>query len=234
MSAVRRADLLEIRDIGSVEDLVLRTKELVRELVLQLAHEGAREVKQSGSNTGEALDWSRLNFAERQIAMTETIAASLAAKDRASVDGTLIKVPISGKSVLFKATAIPAAFSVSAAREMVGQPFLRDHELVESLTGNVGGPVHIIACHKGVSEGQAMGLLGFPDATIVGGSFGVYVADNIQKIQLCLISNCRNAAATKHGLQKFFEWLSKTDEDALLASRAASRSKILKTVAGEL
>ena len=79
-----------------------------------------------------------------------------------------------------------------------------------------------------------MGLLGFPDATIVSGSFGVYVADNIQKIQLCLISNCRDAASTKHGLQKLFEWLERTGENELLAKRALSRAKILKAIAEEL
>lgn len=79
-----------------------------------------------------------------------------------------------------------------------------------------------------------MSLLGFPDATIVSGTFGVYVADNIQKIQLCLISNCRDAASTRHGLQKLFDWLQRTGEDKLLAGRAASRAKILKAIAGEL
>jgi hypothetical protein len=36
--------------------------------------------------------------------------------------------------------------------------------------------VHLIACHKGVNENQAVSLLGFPDATIVTPAFGVYVA----------------------------------------------------------
>ena len=66
-----------------------------------------------------------------------------------------------------------------------------------------------------------MALLGFPDATIVTGSFGVYVADNVQKIQLCLIANCRDESSTRHGLQKLFDWLVQTGEDALLAKRAA-------------
>ena len=234
LKAVNRASILEARRFKSVVDLKQRTKEMVRELVLQLAHEGAREVKQSGSNTGQALDWSRLNFEDRQRGMIDVLISSLSTKKGAkSLEGSVV-VPISDVPVLFWPSAIPAAFSVSSAREMVGQPFLRDHELSDSLKGKQGGPVHVIACHKNVTEAQAMSLLGFPDATIVSGSFGVYVADNIQKIQLCLISNCRDVASTRHGLQKLFDWLERTGEDELLARRATSRAKILKTITGEL
>ena len=116
----------------------------------------------------------------------------------------------------------------------MGQPFLKDHEVASQLNSNFGGPVHVIACHKNVTEAQAMSLLGFPDATIVGGAFGIYVADNIQKIQLCFITHCRDAASTRHGLQKLFEWLARTGEDRLLAGRAVSRAKILAAIAGEL
>ena len=234
VEAVRKANLLEARNIANASELKDRVKELVRELVLQLSHEGAREVKRSGPNTGQALDWSRMNFADRQRKMVETLISALSSKDKAAVDGDSVTITISGKRILFRPSAVPAAFTVSAAREMVGQPFLRDHEFSDSLASGVGGPVHVIACQKSVTEAQAMGLLGFPDATIVSGAFGIYVADNIQKIQLCLIANCRDAASTRHGLQKLFDWLQRTGEDAFLAQRAMSRAKILKTIAGEL
>jgi hypothetical protein len=234
VEAVRRANLLESRNIADATELKNRVKELVRDLVLQLSHEGAREVKKSGANTGQALDWSRMNFADRQSEMVKTLVSSLGAKNKAKIVGGTVTIPLASKRILFRPSAIPAAFSVSAAREMVGQPFLRDHELSSALGSGVGGPVHTIACHKNVTEAQAMSLLGFPDATIVSGSFGVYVADNIQKIQLCLIANCRDAASTKHGIQKLFDWLQRTGEDGLLAQRAVSRAKILKIIAGEL
>ncbi len=234
LTAVSKTSILEARHFNNVDELKERTKEVVREMVLQLAHEGAREVKKSGPNTGQALDWSRLNFAERQKTMVGVLVDSLSAKKKAKRVNDLIIVPISDAQVLLCPSAIPAAYSVSAAREMVGQPFLRDHELSGSLQRNVGGPVHVIACQKNITEAQAMSLLGFPDATIVSGTFGVYIADNIQKIQLCLITNCRDAASTRHGLQKLFDWLERTGEDQLLAGRAASRSKILSAIAEEL
>lgn len=235
INSVKKANLLEARNIASVDELKNQTMLLVRELVLQLAHEGAREVKKSGSNTGQALDWSRLDFSQRQKTMVDVLVDSLSSKKKAkkTANGGVL-VPVSLTKVLFQPSAVPAAFTVPAAREMVGQPFLKDHMLTESLKSDSGGPVHIIACQKNVTEAQAMGLLGFPDATIVSGSFGVYVADSIQKIQLCLIANCRDAASTRHGLQKLFDWLERTDEDQLLAKRAASRANILKAIAKEL
>ena len=42
VEAVRKADLLEARNLADAKDLKDRVKEIVRELVLQLSHEGAR------------------------------------------------------------------------------------------------------------------------------------------------------------------------------------------------
>lgn len=234
VNAVSKANLMEGRGISDVETLIDKVKQTVRELVLQLGHEGARELKRSGPNTGQALDWSRMNYTERHNAMKDVLVSSLALKPGAETLLNGVKLPVCGKWIYLNPTAIPAAFNISAAREMVGQPFLRDHEASSELGTKIGGPVHIIACHKGVTEAQAINLLGFPDATIVSGTFGVYVADNVQKIQLCLIANCKDAASTKHGLQKLFDWLKRTGEDMQLSSRALSRAKILKVIADEV
>lgn len=231
-SYVDKANLFRGASVASPNDAIREAKRAVRESVLNLAHQGAREVKRSRYNAGPALDWSRMDFSARQSAMRGVLAESLTARGRAEGEGVV--VPISGKKVLFLPTAIPAAMTVPAAREMVGQPFLKDHLSVPALKGSVAGPVHVVACHKTVTENQAMALLGFPDATIVGGSFGVYVADNIQKIQLCLIANCRDESSTRHGLQKLFDWLSQTGEEDLLAERATSRSRIVSAIAKEV
>jgi hypothetical protein len=114
---------------------------------------------------------------------------------------------------------------------MVGQPFLRDHELSQSLEAEVGGPLHVIACHRTATESQAVKLLGFPDATIVSAPFGVFVADPVQKVQFAFITNCRDEANTRHGVQRFFEWLRQTNEEANVANRAKSRAHIVRAVA---
>jgi hypothetical protein len=98
----------------------------------------------------------------------------------------------------------------------------------------VVGPVHIIACHKTVTEAQAINLLGFPDATVVSTPFGIYLVDNVQKIQILLIKECRDPTSTNLGLQRFTTWLAQTGEDILLTKRAKGRAQIIKAVAAAL
>ena len=95
------------------------------------------------------------------------------------------------------------------------------------------GPVHIIACHKGATETQAKKLLGFSDATVVSAPFGVYVADNVQKVQFVFITDCRDAANTYNRYLSFVTWLEETGEDEFLAQRAESRAKITRVIADE-
>ena len=128
---------------------------------------------------------------------------------------------------------MPAAFSIGPAKEMVGQPFLRDHELDNVLTKGSSGPVHIIACHKTATESQAIKLLGFPDATVVTAPFGVFVADNVQKVQFAFIANCRDETNIRHGVQRFFAWLAQSGEEAFVAKRAEARSRIVHAIAIE-
>jgi len=141
---------------------------------------------------------------------------------------------ISGRSVLVIPIAIPAAMSVPTALDTANQPFLRDHEAARAFHDKRVGPVHFIACHRSVTESQAVRQLRFADATIVSPPFGVYVADNIQKIQLVFIANCRDETSTRKGVQRVFEWLEQSGEDGLMSDRAHSRSRIVKAIAKEL
>lgn len=230
---VDQANLFRGSAAATVDGVLGEARKAVRESLLNIAHQGAREVKRSRYNTGAALDWSRLDFVSRQTAMRNVLSEALSARGASASEGDGLIVQLSDKKVLFRPAAVPAAMTVAAAREMVGQPFLKDYLSAPQLKGSVAGPVHVIACHKSVTESQAMQLLGFPDATIVPGSFGIYVADNIHKIQLCLIANCRDDSSTRHGLQKLFDWLSQSGEEAHLIERAVSRSKIVGAIAKE-
>lgn len=132
---------------------------------------------------------------------------------------------------MLRCDAIPAAWSVAGARELVGQPFLRDHELVENMAKRgLCGPVHIILCHRTVTERQAIGMIGCPDVTVLAPPFGVFLADNIQKTQFLFIKNCRDETSTRRGLHGAIQWLEETDEGDQLMSRASSRTKILQVI----
>lgn len=58
-------------------------------------------------------------------------------------------------------------------------------------------------------------LLGFPDAEFVSAPFGVFVADNVQKVQLAFLKDCRDETTTRHNVQRFFEWLERTERPVL-------------------
>jgi hypothetical protein len=63
--------------------------------------------------------------------------------------------------------------------------------------------------------------------------FGVYIADKIQKIQLAFLSNCRDPTTTTYQVQRLFDWIEEVGEGPLIIERAASRARIVITIAGE-
>ncbi len=221
-------------EIKTIDQLKQRVKEALHDAVITLVQRGVRESSKGRFHSGQALDWNRLDFTGRQKEMSRVLREAILQRTKATEDAGNLFVKLSGTEVLLVPHAIPAALGVAAAKEMVGQPFLKDHSFNAALSGKRAGPVHLIGCHKTATESQATKLLGFPDATVVSAPFGVYVADNVQKVQFAFISNCRDEANTRHGVQRFFEWLEQTGEDALLAKRAKSRAKIVKTIAGEV
>ena len=209
-------------------------KEALHHSIISLAQNGVREVSRGKFHSGQALDWSRMDFNGRSKAMIESLRSSLTERPGGERVKEQIELTLDGKRVLVVLHAIPAALSVPQAKEMVGQPFLRDHELASQLGEDRVGPFHIIACHRGAAESQATRLLGFPDATVVNAPFGVYVADKIQKVQFAFIVDCRDDTNTRNGVQRVLAWLEQTGEAALLAERAQSRTNIVKAIAEEV
>lgn len=218
--------------VKTPDQAVARVKEAIVDALQSLTGLGVREARKGRFHTGEALNWSGLSFAERQSRMVATLAETFAERPGAIRASDTVAVPIAGASVLFALHAIPASLTVAAAREMVGRPFLRDHEQATAL-GNAAGPVHIIACQKGASETQATALLGFPDATIVSVPFGIYVLDPVQKVQFLFLQNCRDQTTTRFSVQRFFEWLTQSGEDKTMATSAQARARIVKAIASE-
>jgi hypothetical protein len=208
-----------------------RVFEALHDAVIALTQAGVADAARGKYHSGAALDWSRLDFRARRDQMVAVVRESLRARPASKEEGGRIFVTLNGIEVLVEVHAIPAALTVGPAREMVGQPFLRDHELSDSLKGKVGGPIHVIACHRTATESQAAKLLGFPDATNVSAPFGVFVADPVQKVQFAFIANCRDEAMTRHGVQRFFAWLQQTNEEVNVAARARSRAHIVRAVA---
>jgi hypothetical protein len=218
------------------EEAVAWAGKLAVSALLDLARAGVGVGSKGSYFAGEALQWARLDYEHRRKVTTDTVVAYLKERSHGRKAGkapNTVVMPVAGQPVAFVCDCIPATLSTAAARELVGQPFLRDHEISFALPKTTGGPVHVIACQKGVTEAQALRQLGFPDAVVVSAPFGVYVADDVQKIQMVFIANCRDETTTRHHVQRFLQWLDEQGEDRLLAQRARSRRRIADLIARE-
>jgi hypothetical protein len=207
------------------------------EAVARLARSGATLLRKESYALGQALEWSKLDYAARKLAMETACLDALAERQGQMRDkklgATSVRVKIDKSEVLFLAHAIPAAASVAGARELVGKPFLTDHRYITD-EDRVCGPVHLIACQKSTTEKQATDLLGFPDATVVTTTFGVYLVDPIQQIQFILLANCRDETSTRFAVQRLFDWLDRSGEADALVRRARSRKRIVSAIRKEL
>ena len=222
------------KEASTEDELKKFVKDTVRNAILRLAQRGVTEASKGKSYRGQALSWSELSFEERRKSITKALEQSILDRTNSKKMKSKLTIKIGGKNILVVLDAIPASLSIGAAKELVGQPFLQDYKLAGVLKKSVVGPIHIIGCNKNVTETQAMKILGFPDAAVINAPFGVFVADNIQKIQITFIANCRDESTTRYGLQRFIEWISETGEDVRIAERGAARERIIKVIAKEI
>ena len=215
----------------SGEEVIDHCSAALRDAVPAMVALGLRDARRGKFSAGAALDWSRMDYESRKEALETTLRDALVERG-GSEEARGVLLPVAGHDLYFLCHGIPAAVSVAAAREMVGQPHLHDHESAGHMR-KASGPVHLIACHRGVTERQAASILGFPDATIISTPFGVYVADGIQRIQLVFIKECRDDTSTRVGVQRVFEWLAQSGEEELLSARAQARARIVQAIALE-
>jgi Domain of unknown function (DUF4062) len=221
----------------TVDEILECVMDAVREATADMVHLGVREAKKGKYGLGEALDWSHETFLTRSEKIRSVLISGLNKSwGGEPQDKSSIVVKLLGKRVLFCCHGLPGAMTEASAREIVGRPFLKDHEKCESMDEAkcFGGPVHLIGCNRSATETQALKLIGFPDAIVVSHNFGVYVADPVYKAQLVFITNCRDETNTLHGLQRFMDWLEQSGENELVLKRAAVRKKILKTISSEV
>lgn len=220
---------------ATLDEAIALVRQTLAEAVARLTRGGASLLRKDSYALGEALAWSRLNFIERKAAMEAACAQALRERDSSSgapVDPTQAVLRIDGAELLFCVHAIPAATSTAAAREMVGRPFLADHRHLAP-AGKLQGPIHVIACHRSATEKQATDLLGYPDATVVATTFGTYLVDPVQRIQLVLLTNCRDQTATRFAVQRLFDWLARSGQRADLVAHAKARGRIVRAIQKE-
>ena len=219
----------------TVEELETATLSALSEAVISLTKKGVREASKGRYHSGDALEWTRMSYAMRSNAMRAVVFETMTGKQISSGPSEqAISVSISGNDVYFFVSAIPDSLSLSAAAEMVGRPHLDDHTYASDFVKKECGPVHIIACHKNITPSQAIKIIGHSDVVLVDAPFGLYVADNVQKVQMVFVKDCRDRTTTVHAVQRFEDWLTQSGEDKYLAERAISRTRIAKAIAKEV
>lgn len=216
------------------EEVIQRCKEALKDAVVDMVNLGVLEARKGKFYTGAALEWSKLDFQKRKKTMENTLLSNLKSRKSSTEKeniGVFVQLKENNKLILFKCHAVPDSMSVSAAREMVGQPFLNNYKYDEYLRDNYVGLVHLIACYSRVTEEQVRKLIGSPDVIILSPPFGIYAVDHIHKSQLILITNCRDDTSTRNGLQRFFDWLEQSGESDNFLKRAIARTQIIKAIA---
>jgi hypothetical protein len=58
----------------------------------------------------------------------------------------------------------------------------------------------------------------------------VYVADDVQKIQLIMLRDCRDPSSTQGALDELKRWLRASEEGERLVNRARARTAIVTTI----
>ena len=205
--------------------------------VVELAKTGSEEGRKGRYHLGAPLDWSRLSYEERRREMERVLRIYLTKKRAAAGDPKSqepLQVSLDGEMVLLSVHGVPAGFGIAQAREMVGRPYLRDHEIPLKGAGDAVGPVHIIACHKSCSESQVSSFMGHPDLFIVQVPFGFFVADLVSFVQAFFLVSCRDETSTKIAARRMFDWIDQSGESSRIVARARSRKAILAAVAQEI
>ena len=196
---------------------------------------GRRGVHMGKASLGPALDWSRMSYDQRKSAIEKAGCDYFTARGARGKGGSLVW-SWGGEHILVLIHGIPASFGIAEARERVGRPYLNDHAfLLAKGMDDVVGPLHVILCHKGVTESQVISFMGHPDLFIVRLAGGFLVADRISFIQALFLTNAIDDDAVRAGLQSMFDWIeSQAQEVGNIVARAHSRAAILRTMAGEI
>lgn len=165
---------------------------------------------------GETLDWSKLNYSERQEAILSKLTSAF--------------VKITGLESVIKAFhAIPDNMSVADARNMIRRPFIEEHELIKGKKDK-SGVIHFVAVYGNATEIQVKNLVGYPDLTVIKGSFGFYLWEKNAHIQMFFLSKCINPQTIKTRLSQVINWLNGSGELSKIAVRANARFSILHAI----
>ena len=183
---------------------------------IELSFTTQKRIVSASSVFGETLDWSKLNYPEREIELKNMLKKAFS---------TLSEF----ENILKAYHAIPDHMSVSDARNRIGRPFVYEHKLLEGRP-EISGIIHFIGVYGNATEIQAKSLVGYPDITVIKGAFGFYLWEKNVHIQIFFLRNCINPQTVRTRLTEVNNWLNGSREKSRILIRSEARFSILKAI----
>lgn len=220
---------LEIRDtfrhmesIYAETVAVLETRVLcqVKRYILDAIRKSleTRKLVDTGSSVfGPTLDWSKLSYPDRQSVLLFEL------KKRFE------KFP-PFEGILKTYNSIPDNMSVAEARNLIGRPFLYEHELLSLKNSEDKGVIHMVAVYGNATEVQVKNLVGYPDVTVIKTPFGFYLWEKSVSIQMFFLVRCINPSTLGTRTHQLIHWLKTSREEKLISDRARVRFYILNAI----
>jgi hypothetical protein len=106
---------------------------------VRLVQQGVADAARGKGYLGPALDWNRMPYPQRSAAMVTSVGIAMGSASPTK-DSSFRIATIEKKRTLFRIGAVPDSMSVATAREMVGQPHLRDAAVAATVERLDGGP----------------------------------------------------------------------------------------------
>lgn len=208
---------LEYSTADTKHELEIYIKNLISGYIKTLlvsAFKAQKEIDAVTTVFGKTLDWSKLTYIQRSNEIKSNSEISLRSIF---------------KQIICKYHSIPDNMSISDARNEMGRPFLYEHELL-STTKLKSGVIHFVSVYGTCTETQIKNLIGFPDITIIKGSFGFYCWVQSTQIQFFFLSKCINPSLFGTRKSQIENWLNSTKEKNNIKNRAKARYSILKAI----
>ncbi len=163
---------------------------------------------------GETLHFAQLTYAERADRIKKKLEDSL---------------PAMFPDIILNINAVPDNMSVADARANVGRPFLVELSFIQGKNKNKG-VIHIIGVYGTVTELQVKNLVGFPDLAVNKTSFGFYLWDTTNHIQMFFLQKCINTETVGSNINYLEQWLKTSGERERITKRAEARYSILQAI----
>ena len=205
-----------LSSVGELFGFVLKQVKRYLLKAVEIFFATQKRIVSASSVFGETLDWSKLNYFEREKKLKDMLKKIFGSS------------PDFDK-VIKRFHSIPDHMSVADARNRIGRPFVYEHKLLEGKP-ETSGVIHFIGVFGNATEIQAKNLVGYPDITALKAPFGFYLWEKNIHIQILFLRNCINPQTVRTRLTEVINWLNGSREKSRILKRSDARYSILRAI----